>query len=186
MRLNSSALIGCTVVIGILLAPIHAVSNEDEDSKWARKSGLTQEEIRKLRKLTGVEGDRAAGYIDSIDTHSLSSHNQILLVTAGGNGHCLNLYVFARAAGGFRSIWAAEEKGYCRESPDSPEAYVTPSGRIVVKIPVYDNRKQLTKEQIFIPTHGPAKLTGMWVRDLYETNRSARGKKLRTFGVRQR
>ena len=120
-----------------------AVTN-DSDRTWALKSGLTLEEIHRLRKLVGVENE-ADGYIDSIDSKTFKSRHHILVVTAGGNGHCLDLYVFAHRGAEFRRAWAAEEKGYCRESPKNPESFATADGKIVVKIPVYDYNRQANR-----------------------------------------
>jgi len=120
----------------------------EDDRKWALRSGLQPEEIRKLRKLTGVE-DPADGYIDNLDSHSFRSRNHIFVATAGGNGHCLDLYVFARRGGGFQKVWAVEEKGYCRESPKNPESHATSGGKIIVKIPVYNYQKQVDRGTVF-------------------------------------
>ena len=121
-----------------------SVAPGDDDRTWAIKSGLTPQEIRKLRRLVGVENE-ADGYIDNLDSKTFKTRNHILVVTAGGNGHCLDLYVFTRIGTDFRKAWAAEEKGYCRESPKNPEGYATRDGKIVVKIPVYDSTRQVER-----------------------------------------
>lgn len=118
-----------------------------EDREWARKSSLPAAAVRKLRLLAGVPDDSDT-LIDSLDAKTLRSRNQILFVTTSGNGHCLDLYVFERRRDGYRLIWSATEMpggaGYCRESPYNPEAYAR-SGKLVVKIPVFDYRRGVPK-----------------------------------------
>ena len=55
---------------GLLAQSNQGVANNDEDRKWALKSGLTATDIRKLRKLAGVENE-ADGYIDKLDSKTL-------------------------------------------------------------------------------------------------------------------
>ena len=122
-----------------------------EDREWARKSGLRVADIRKLRLLANTPDDSDT-LVDSLDAKSLRFRNQILLVTTSGNGHCLDLYVFKRGIKTFRLIWSAtgmpSGAGYCRESSNDPEAYVR-SGRIVVKIPVFDYRRAVPEATYF-------------------------------------
>ena len=122
-----------------------------EDREWARKSGLRTTDVRKLRLLANTPDDSDT-LVDNLDAKSLRSRNQILLVTTSGNGHCLDLYVFERGIKTFRLIWSATGMpggaGYCRESSNDPEAYVR-SGRIVVKIPVFDYRRAVPKATHF-------------------------------------
>jgi hypothetical protein len=129
----------------------YVVRHLKEDREWARKSGLRGADIRKLRLLAGTPDDSDT-LIDSIDAKSLRSRNQILLVTTSGNGHCLDLYVFGRGIKNYRLIWSAigmpSGAGYCRESSNDPAAYVR-SGRIVVKIPVFDYRRGAPKATDF-------------------------------------
>ena len=118
-----------------------------EDREWARKSGLSVAVVRNLRLLSDVPDDSDT-LIDSIDAQSLRPRNQVLLVTASGNGHCLDLYVFERRRKDYRLIWSATEMpsgaGYCREGPYNPEAIVR-AGKIVVKIPVFDYQRGVPK-----------------------------------------
>jgi hypothetical protein len=122
-----------------------------EDREWARKIGLAASTVRKLRLLADVPDDSDA-LIDSNDAKRLRSRNQLLLVTASGNGHCLALYVFERRRTDYWLIWSATEMhngaGYCRESPYNPQAYVQ-SGRIVVRVPVFDYQRGVPKATDF-------------------------------------
>lgn len=112
-----------------------------EDAVWARRTGLRQAEIRELRLGAGV-ADELADVIDLIDARSFRDRGHILVVTAGGNGHCLGLFVFRTEAGSLRQVWSAEGTpggaGFCRESPVNPSASISRGGKIAVRIPVYD------------------------------------------------
>jgi len=115
-----------------------------EDREWSRKTGLSAEAVRSLRLLADVPDDSDT-LIDHIDARNLRARNQVLLVTTSGNGHCLDLYVFARRGKRHKLIWSATEmpsgSGYCRQSSHNPEAYVAGNGNIVVKIPAFDYKK---------------------------------------------
>jgi hypothetical protein len=74
----------------------------------------------------------------------------VLFVTAGGNGHCLELYIFARGrTSQLLPIWSREGMpggaGFCRASPKNPLAYVTGNKNIVVKIPWFDYERDIEK-----------------------------------------
>lgn len=144
-----------------------------EDREWASKSGLSAASIRKLRLLAGVS-DESDTLIDSVDAKGLRSRNQLLLVTTSGNGHCLDLYVFEQRRKDHRLIWSATGMpggaGFCRESSYNPEAYVR-SGKIVVKIPVFDYQKGAQKSTDFHTYDW----TGKSYR--YESRRSVRVRK---------
>jgi hypothetical protein len=114
---------------------------EEDDRTWARRSGLSVTEVRRLRLVAGVTNDNNA-YIDHLDVRGLRARNHILLVTAAGNGHCLELYVFRRRGSSFQRLWSVsgmpEGAGFCRGSPRNPEAYVTRDAKIRVKIDYAD------------------------------------------------
>jgi hypothetical protein len=92
-------------------------------------------------------------YIDNLDTETLRARDHILLITASGNGHCLQLTVFARERDDFRLVWSVtgtpSGAGFCRESPINPQAYATPDGKLVVKVPVFDYSKGAAKATDF-------------------------------------
>lgn len=118
--------------------------HQEEDRVWADRTGLIPEQVRQLRLMADVPDDEAA-YIVNLDTENLKTRNHILLVTAGGNGHCLELVVLERKGDGFQRMWSVAGTpggaGFCRESPTNPEAYATTNGEIVIKIPVFDYNK---------------------------------------------
>lgn len=120
----------------------------EEDRVWAGRTDLTPEQVRHLRLMSDVSDDEAA-YIDNLDTQNLKKLNHVLLVTASGNGHCLELTVFVRKGDDFQRVWSTEETpsgaGFCRESPKNPEAFASADGRIVVNVPVFDYNKGTTK-----------------------------------------
>lgn len=112
----------------------------EDDRLWARKSGIDQAAVRHLRELAGLSNDMALTRISKLDATTLSFRKQILLVIAGGNGHCLTLHVFSSPP--YREVWSADAlpdgSGFCRKSPGNPKAYATKDGTIVVDIPVSD------------------------------------------------
>jgi hypothetical protein len=141
----AGAMIFCFILIGpsILTEHVNAQGQDwvarhtEEDRVWAQRAGLTPEIVRKLRLRADVP-DEEETYIDSLDAKGLRARNQIFLVTAAGNGHCLELFVFARRGSSVRKVWSVSEMpggaGFCRASPRNPEAFVTRDGRIRVKI----------------------------------------------------
>jgi hypothetical protein len=122
--------------------------HHDEDRLWADRTNLTPEQVRYLRLMSDVPDDEEA-YIDNLDTENLKKLNHVLLVTASGNGHCLELTVFERERDEFQRVWSTDGTpsgaGFCRESPRDPEAFASTDGRIVVKIPIFDYNKRTDK-----------------------------------------
>ena len=114
---------------------------QEDDQTWAHRSGLSVTQVRRLRLVAGVTNDNNA-FIDHLDVRGLRARNHILLVTAAGNGHCLELSVFQRRGSSFRRLWSVsgmqDGAGFCRGSPRNPEAYVTRDARIRVKIDYAD------------------------------------------------
>jgi hypothetical protein len=136
-------------------SPVERITNDEgwiarhqkEDRLWASRTGLTPEQVRELRLMADVPDDEAV-YIDNLDTKTIQARNQVLMVTVGGNGHCLELVIFNREGDNFQRIWSVAETpsggGLCRESPIDPEAYATSDGRLLVKIPIFDWSKGAT------------------------------------------
>src|SRR6476620_4085885 len=78
------------------------------DQEWARRTGLSPEEIRKLRLAAGIADDEPENRLDKIDAKTLR-HGGILFVTASGSGHCLHVSVYLHHGRGFNEIWSASE-----------------------------------------------------------------------------
>jgi hypothetical protein len=99
-----------------------------------------------MRVLAGID-DESNEHVDLLDAKSLAQRNQVFLVTAGGNGHCLGLFVFEKHAP-HDIVWStdklSEGAGICRESPINPKAFVS-AGRIVVHVPVFDYKRNVSK-----------------------------------------
>jgi hypothetical protein len=98
-----------------------------------------------------ADGEKEA-YVDKLDVEGLSARNQIFLVTAAGNGHCLGLYVFVKqGVSSFTKVWSPEETpkggGFCRGSPNNPQAYVTRGGKIQVEIDYADFQRLLANKE---------------------------------------
>lgn len=122
--------------------------HQEEDRSWVARTGLTPEQVHKLRLMADVPDDEAASVVN-LDTENLRTRDQVLLVTASGNGHCLELVVFNREGDDFRRNWSVAEMpsgaGFCRDSPVDPEAYATNDGKLIVKIPAFDYNKGVSK-----------------------------------------
>lgn len=131
---------------GTLPEDVWVARHRREDREWARKNGLSLSEARRLRLMAGVPDD-SADYVDTVDASSLRRRGQVLVVSAGGNGHCLCLHVFSRRGGRLKRVWSAEGApdgaGFCRASPTNPSAYVNARKDIVVKIPVFDYKRRV-------------------------------------------
>lgn len=135
---NGLSIIASSLLLALLSSNLVALAQHQEqdyvarhlkeDREWAHKSGLPVADIRKFRLLADTPDDSDT-LIDSLDAKSLRSRNQVLLVTTSGNGHCLDLYIFERGRKDYRLTWSATEMpsgaGYCRESSNDPEAYVS-------------------------------------------------------------
>lgn len=122
--------------------------HREEDRLWADRTNLKPEQVRLLRLMSDVSDDEEE-FIDNLDTQSLKKLNHVLLVTASGNGHCLNLIVFERKINEFQRVWSTNQTpsgaGFCRESPKNPEAFASADGDIAVKVPVFDYNKGIDK-----------------------------------------
>jgi hypothetical protein len=109
---------------------------------WSNKTGLPIMTIERLWRTT-MGSDTQASFgegIEMVDAASLRSRNQLLFVTAGGNGHCLNLYVFGNSGNDGKPLWELSKLpnggGICREQLlPYPTAYARPTGDIVVQVP---------------------------------------------------
>jgi hypothetical protein len=107
----------------------------------SNKTGLALETIERLWRITmGVDDGNFDDGIETVDAVSLHSRKQILFVTTGGNGHCLNLYVFGNSGNDSRALWELSglpnDAGICHEPTlPYPTAYARPTGDIVVQVP---------------------------------------------------
>lgn len=110
---------------------------------WSNKTGLPVEAIERLWRTTmGPDEDPFfVDGIEAVDAASLRSRKQILFVTAGGNGHCLNLYVFGNSGNDSKPLWELsglpnDAGGICHEQMlPYPTAYAEPTGDLVVQVP---------------------------------------------------
>src|SRR5690242_903848 len=104
-----------TVLAILVLSGSHGFSKQDApklfhvqgDEYWASKSGLTEEIVHKMRLRDGA-ADESDEQIDLLDSTSLRHRKQVLLVTSGGNGHCLALFVFQKHAP-YDLVWSMHE-----------------------------------------------------------------------------
>lgn len=124
--------------------------HQREDQTWARRSGLTEIEVRAIRIIAGI-ADSDSAQILSLDANSLKQRNHILL-TEIGNGHCMRVHVVERKANGFSEVWLLSDvpahswsfsdtsdrpgRGFCPAAAKSPGVHVTAQGAIVLEVPV--------------------------------------------------
>lgn len=110
---------------------------------WSNKTGLPVKIIERLWRTT-MGSDDEASFVDGIemvDAASLRSRNHVLFVTTGGNGHCLDLYVFGNSGKDDKPLWKLsalpnDVGGICHEQMlPYPTAYARPTGDIVVQVP---------------------------------------------------
>ncbi len=85
---------------------IHA----QDDAVWARRSNLTLQEVRQLRRLAEVP-DTSSDLIDNIDTSVLAQQGRVVFATYGGSAKCVNFWVFSRSNNDFKQIWSSEQAG---------------------------------------------------------------------------
>ncbi len=95
---------------------------------------------RLWRAATGVDEEGSGAEIELVDVASLRSRGHLLFVSASGNGHCLDLYVFADTGKDDKPFWTLSELpggagGICHEQLlPYPAAYAR-AGDIVVQMP---------------------------------------------------
>ena len=141
-------LLGLFLLAVAHLAPAEPTVDENwtkihhqDDVRWAKKTGLSPQQVRSLRAAADIDDDTEAARIDSLDTAALAFRKQVLLVTAAGNGHCLTLTVFSRLGQSFQKIWEADEipgvSGFCHNGAYSRDFNVraTKEGKIIVEVP---------------------------------------------------
>ena len=133
--------------------------HDRDDQQWARKSGLSVNDVREIRILAGIADATDGAVIKHIDATSLKQRNHILFAEAG-NGHCMRLHVFERTAGAFREVWSLSDmpgpdwpigatasssgRGICQQGPRSPSVHATSEGRIVLEVPILSDPFQRT------------------------------------------
>jgi len=84
--------------------------HEQDDAAWARRSSLSLDEVRQLRRLAEVP-DTSSDMIDSIDTSALTQHGRLVFSTYGGSAKCVNFWVISRSNNNFKEIWSSEQAG---------------------------------------------------------------------------
>jgi len=115
-----------------------AAFHRANDQSWARRTGLSAKEIRKLRLADGIADDEPSDPLDTIDAKTLP-RGRIVLVTAAGSGHCLTVNVFSRS--GFHRLLSVSETpdgaGFCHPSVcRNAKVFAGKKNRIEVVVPV--------------------------------------------------
>lgn len=113
--------------------------HKKNDVYWAGVTGLSPQQVRKLRLASGIQDDEPSNPIDQIDATTLS-HHHILFVAAWGSGHCLDIYVFAPHKDSYQNLWsdgkAPDDSGFCHPSLCAPaHAWASKKGEITVTVP---------------------------------------------------
>lgn len=109
------------------------------DEAWAQSSGLSLDEVRRLRRLAEVPDEETDLYIANLDAANLASRSQILVVNSDAENHCRVPFVFARNGKDFRLVFPEKmpnESVFCYETSGSPPTIrATREGKISVEIP---------------------------------------------------
>ena len=111
-----------------------------DDLIWSRKTGLSPQEVRDLRLAVGLADDEPSNPLDALDAETLP-HERIVLVTAAGSGHCLNVNVLNRHGRGFQKLWSAAEmpdgSGFCHPPAcRNASAFATRKNEVRIVAPV--------------------------------------------------
>ncbi len=112
-----------------------------DDLTWSRGTGLSPQEIRNLRLAVGIADDEPSNPLDAIDARTLP-HERILLVTAAGSGHCLDVNVLSRHGRGFQKLWSVGEmpdgSGFCHPSLCRyASAFATRKNQVEIVVPMH-------------------------------------------------
>jgi hypothetical protein len=111
----------------------------EDDSRWAKRSGLSVADIRSLRELVGLS-DRSSGLIDNVDATTLAPYHIVLFATYEGSARCVIVWLFSETEGGFRQLWSSPDAGddlsFCAD-PDcrTPLATAKPNRDVEIEIP---------------------------------------------------
>lgn len=116
-----------------------AIHHQD-DTKWARKTGLSPALVRRLRIAAALQDSDPEGRLEEVDVANLKSRRQALVVVSYGNGHCLTVTVLGRKRSGWVSVWSESEapdgSGFCHEGmTPNPTVSVSRKQEIVIEIP---------------------------------------------------
>ncbi|MGB2602916.1 MAG: hypothetical protein WBC78_04945 [Candidatus Sulfotelmatobacter sp.] len=111
----------------------------EDDSEWAKRSGLSIAEIRSLRGLVGLS-DSSTGFIDNVDATTLAPYRIVLFATYEGSARCVIVWLFSKTDGGFMKLWSSPDAGgdlsFCAD-PDcrTPLATAKPNRDVAIEIP---------------------------------------------------
>jgi hypothetical protein len=116
-------------------AQIHA----QDDAAWAKRSGLTQDQIRELRSLAGLT-DKSSDLIDNVDAKTLAPYGLVLFATYGGSARCVNFWLLSKEGGGLKEFWKSENGGdalnFCADPKcGTPLVMAKPNRDLEVEIP---------------------------------------------------
>jgi hypothetical protein len=110
------------LAMAVALIAVHAqnsvVERQENEAKWAKRTGLSSSTIHRLWRSISHFADEQDddSQIEMLDANSLADRNQLLLVTSAGEPRCLTLAVFSKASG-FMKVWSAdstpEGHGFC-------------------------------------------------------------------------
>jgi len=117
--------------------------NRQEWVAWSNRTGLPVETIGQLwwRAMGADAGEISDAGIEVVDAASLRDRRQVLFVVAGGNGHCLSLYVIGNGGSDKKPLWELSQLphnagGICHgKMMPYPTAFAGPNGEIVVQVP---------------------------------------------------
>jgi len=111
----------------------------EDDSKWAKRSGLSVGEIRKLRELAELP-DRSSGLIDNVDATTLAPYHIVLFASYEGSARCVTVWLFSKTDGAFSKLWSSPDAGddlsFCADPAcPTPFAKAKPNRDVEIEIP---------------------------------------------------
>lgn len=118
----------------------HTIHLQD-DSKWAAKSGLSVEEVAKIRSAGNVS-DNSRALIDSLDARTLAAYGQVVFASYEWSARCVDFWVFAKNDNGYSKVWSSDDKGenfnFCADDKCSPPTISASANRdLKISIPAY-------------------------------------------------
>jgi hypothetical protein len=152
-RILRLILLGGTLALGLICTANRGYAQRTDwaaiyaknDKDVAKRSGLTQSQVRVLRQLAGISED-SGELVQRVDTSYLSRKNVLVLSAYGGTAQCVSFWVFSLAGDSFKLIWdmgeAGDEANFCADPRCSlPQVGLRENLDVVVSIPSFRRGK---------------------------------------------
>lgn len=127
------------LLVSALYAQDSDSNRRQDETRWAKATGIPADTVHRLWRSISHFADEKDddSQILALDTKSLASRDQLLMVTAAGLPTCLAVTIFLKSAG-YRMVWSESQtpdgRGFCENFGLEPEVNVK-EGKILVKAP---------------------------------------------------